>query len=41
MEGFLEAGAGFTGAIDAALDDACAGCELEAGAIDTGGCWFP
>ena len=38
MEGFLGAGAAFTGTVEAALDDACAGCELEDGAIDTGGC---
>ena len=38
MEGYLETGAAFTGRVDAELDDACAGCELEDGTIDTGGC---
>ena len=37
MEGFLETGVAFTGTVDAALDDACAGCELEDGTINTGG----
>ena len=31
-------GAAFTWTVDAALDDACAGCEMEVGAIDIGGC---
>ena len=38
MDTFFGAGAGFTGMVDAALDDAVGCCELEAGAIDIGGC---
>ena len=31
IDGFLATGAVFPGTVDAALDDACAGCELEDG----------
>ena len=38
IDGFLGTGAAFTGTVDAELGDAGAGCELEDGTIDTGGC---
>ena len=41
MDAFFGAGAGFTGMVDAALDDAACCCELEAGVIGAGGCGFP
>ena len=38
IEGFFDAGAAFTGTLEAELDDACAGAEAEHGAIEDGDC---